>query len=330
MHLTLSHNRLILMQWAIMTAVAALEIFPRLVLESATDPWVVALRFGMLGLIAFFCSRLNSREPELAVGLYTVIVAALAAFDVRISPEIWQVNDLETVMYAVIGLTGVYGLALFWGARGLMGGFVIAALVVGLGSRVPAQVILACVMVAGGLVGWRLHQFFHELDEMQRDLRLRANTDAMTQIGNRRGLEEDFRRFRANAKRFGVPLLLISWDVDGLKSINDAEGHAAGDAHLMGFVSALRVTVRQGDGLYRIGGDEFVSLHPGLNLESGAVLYKRVLQRFSYVSAGWVKATNDSLDAALEEADAKLYTDKEARRMARFRSERRVSETATD
>lgn len=328
MHLTLSHNRLILMQWAIMTAVAVLEIFLRLVLESPVEVWMVALRFGLLGLIAFACSRLNPHEPELAVGLYTVILAALAAFDVRISP-IWRTNDLESVMYAVIGLSSVFGLGLFWGARGLIGGFVIVVLVVGLGSQVPAQVILGYVMIAAGLVGWRLHQFFYELDEEQRELRLRANTDAMTQIGNRRGLEEDFRRFRANAKRFGVPLLLISWDVDGLKRINDADGHAAGDAHLLGFVSALRATVRQGDGLYRIGGDEFVSLHPGLNLESGSVLYKRVLKRFAFVSAGWVKATNDSLDAALEEADARLYTDKEARRMARFR-ERRVSETATD
>lgn len=330
MHLTLSHNRLILMQWAIMSAVAVLEIFPRLALEHPMDASVVALRFAALGVIALFCSRLNAREPEIAVGLYTVAVATLAALDVRVSPRVWQANDLESLMYAIIGLTGVYGLTLLWGGRGLIGGFLVAALLVGLSSRVPAQVILGCVMVASGLVGWRLHRFFHELDEVQRDLMLRANTDAMTQLGNRRALEDDFRRFRANAKRFGVPLLLVSWDVDGLKRINDSEGHAAGDLHLLGFVSALRVAVRQGDGLYRIGGDEFVSLHPGLNLESGTVLYRRVLQRFAHVSAGWVKATNDSLDTALEEADAKLYTDKEARRMARFRSERSVSETAAD
>jgi GGDEF domain-containing protein len=330
MQLAMFNNRLIYLQWAIMTVLAVLEIIPRIILGTPFNLTDVAWRFGALGVIAFGCSRLNRREPELAVGLYTVVLAALTALDVRVSPQIWRANELEPLMYTVIGLACAYGLALLWGARGMLAGGVITALLIGLSNQVPAQVLLGSVTVVAGLVGWSLHRTFHELFEEQRDLQQRANTDAMTQLGNRRALEDDFRRFRANAKRFGVPLLLISWDVDGLKRINDSEGHAAGDDHLMGFVVALRETVRQGDGLYRIGGDEFVSLHPGLNLESGAALYRRVLQRFSFVSAGWLTATNDSLDAALEEADARLYTDKEARRMARFRSDRRVSETVVD
>ncbi len=318
------------MQWVIMTAVAVLEILPRAVLETSFNLGLVALRLVALIVIAFLCSRLNRREPELAVGLYSVVLAVLAALDVKVSPHVWQDNQLESLMYAVIGVTCVYGLGLLWGARGLLAGVVIAALLVGLSTDIPVQVMLGGVTVCAGLVGWYVQRIFHDMDEVQRDLRQRANTDAMTELNNRRALEDDFRRFRANAKRFGVPLLLISWDVDGLKRINDSEGHAAGDEHLLAFVAALRETVRQGDGLYRIGGDEFVSLHPGLNLDSGAVLYRRVLQRFSFVSAGWVTATNDSLDAALEDADARLYTDKEARRMARFRSDRRVSETVID
>ncbi len=318
------------MQWVIMTAVALLEILPRAVLEAPFHLELVALRLAALIVIAFLCSRLNRREPELAVGLYSVVLAGLTALDIKVSPQVWQANQLESLLYAVIGATCMYGLGLLWGARGLLAGAVIAALLVGLSTELPVQVTLGALTGAAGLVGWSLQRIFHDMDEVQRDLRQRANTDAMTELNNRRALEDDFRRFRANAKRFGVPLLLISWDVDGLKRINDSEGHAAGDEHLMGFVAALRETVRQGDGLYRIGGDEFVSLHPGLNLDSGAVLYRRVLQRFSFVSAGWVTATNDSLDAALEEADARLYTDKEARRMARFRTDRRVSETVID
>ncbi len=326
----MSNNRLISMQWVIMTAVALLEIAARIVLETPLNITLVGLRLVALSVIGFLCSRLNRREPELAVGLHSVVLAGLAALDVKVSPHVWQDNHLESLVYAVIGATCVYGLGLLWGARGLLAGAVIAALLVGLSTDIPVQVSLAVLTGAAGLVGWFLQRVFHDMDEVQRDLRQRANTDAMTELNNRRALEDDFRRFRANAKRFGVPLLLISWDVDGLKRINDSEGHAAGDEHLMGFVAALRETVRQGDGLYRIGGDEFVSLHPGLSLDSGAVLYRRVLQRFSFVSAGWVTATNDSLDSALEDADARLYTDKEARRMARFRSDRRVSETVID
>jgi GGDEF domain-containing protein len=84
--------------------------------------------------------------------------------------------------------------------------------------------------------------------------------------------------------------------------------------HLLAFVQALRSAVRQGDGLYRIGGDEFISLHPGLTPEDAEVIYRRVHKRFTHVSAGWIKANNDSLEAAKDEADAKLYEEKENRR----------------
>jgi GGDEF domain-containing protein len=315
-------QRLIAVQWAGITALALLVVLPRLLLEDPINPLMVLLRLGMVGLIALMCSTLNRREPEIAIGLYTVIVTILAAFDVRLSPHIWQTSGLEVLMYGVIGMAAVYGLTVLWGAPGLVGTFVLAGLVVALSSNPEQQIALALLLLVTGCMAWAMHRLLHSLDEVQRELTRRANTDAMTRMGNRRALEDDFRRFRANAKRFGVPLLLISWDVDGLKRINDVEGHAAGDAHLLGFVSALRATVRQGDGLYRIGGDEFISLHPGLSIESGNVLYRRVLQQFGFVSAGWVRATNDSLDAALEEADTKLYTEKEKRRVARFRRSR--------
>jgi PleD family two-component response regulator len=115
----------------------------------------------------------------------------------------------------------------------------------------------------------------------------------------------------------------MSWDVDGLKRLNDREGHAAGDRYIMAFVEALREAVRQGDSLYRVGGDEFVTLHLGLS--SGSTIYERVRLTFPHVSGGWTRGTNLSLDAALTEADEMMYAEK---RMHKARITRVLGDTA--
>jgi GGDEF domain-containing protein len=88
-------------------------------------------------------------------------------------------------------------------------------------------------------------------------------------------------------------------------------------------VDALREAVRQGDSLYRVGGDEFVSLH--LGLASGGTIHERVRLSFPHVSGGWTRATNLSLDAALTEADEMMYAEK---RMHKARVTRVIGDTA--
>ena len=130
----------------------------------------------------------------------------------------------------------------------------------------------------------------------------------------------EFNRLQGEAAARGRSLLLVAWDLDDLKRVNDRDGHAAGDAHLRAFAEALRDAVRRpsseraGDSAFRIGGDEFLSLH--LDAPDGEQLLARVRERFAAVSAGWVPCERTDLDRALTLADAALYANKVARKQA--------------
>ncbi|GIW24823.1 diguanylate cyclase [Meiothermus sp.] len=139
-----------------------------------------------------------------------------------------------------------------------------------------------------------------------------ALSDALTGLGNRHALEESFPKLKAQAARLDWPLTLIYWDMDGLKRLNDRYGHAAGDQALKILAAALRSVFRQEDPIFRIGGDEFVSLHLGLQLSEVPELVQRVRAAIHVgVSAGAVMVSPlQDLQAVLAQADAAMYADK--------------------
>ncbi len=139
-----------------------------------------------------------------------------------------------------------------------------------------------------------------------------ALSDALTGLGNRHALEVNFPKVRAQSERLDLPLTLVYWDMDGLKRINDQFGHVAGDQALTILASALRSAFRQEDHVFRIGGDEFVSLHLGLPLGEVPEMVRRVRSAIHVeVSAGAIAITPlQNLETALLQADAAMYEDK--------------------
>lgn len=95
-----------------------------------------------------------------------------------------------------------------------------------------------------------------------RELESLANVDALTGLCNRRALEQEMGRLLAMHERYAHPFAVLIFDVDGLKAVNDAFGHAAGDGVLSGVADAVRRTIRSVDTGVRIGGDEFCVLAP--------------------------------------------------------------------
>src|SRR5258708_7682504 len=92
------------------------------------------------------------------------------------------------------------------------------------------------------------------------ELHASANTDFLLDISNRRGFERELGRAVAYIKRYHASAALIVVDVDRLKPINDAFGHAAGDEVLKAIVAGLLRQVRSSDVIGRLGGDEFALL----------------------------------------------------------------------
>jgi diguanylate cyclase len=147
-----------------------------------------------------------------------------------------------------------------------------------------------------------------------------AREDALTQVLNRRGLEEAFAVETARADRSGAPLSVALLDIDNFKGLNDRLGHAAGDGALTHLADVVRESLRPTDVVARFGGEEFVVLLPGTPLEDAADVMTRVQRELTRrfflhnnervlvtFSAGVTRrAPGEPPEAALDRADAAM------------------------
>jgi diguanylate cyclase (GGDEF)-like protein len=115
-----------------------------------------------------------------------------------------------------------------------------------------------------------------ELLQAQESLRFHAEHDSLTGVLNRRAIRDVLRRELARCRRENQTLGVILADVDHFKKINDRYGHAAGDAVLVGVVQRISSTLRKYDTVGRYGGEEFLIIAPGCDLELAERLAERI------------------------------------------------------
>lgn len=106
-----------------------------------------------------------------------------------------------------------------------------------------------------------------------------AVTDAHTRAYNRRYLVPRLEQEMSRARRSGEPLTLLLMDLDHFKRVNDAHGHAAGDAVLCSVAERIRQCVRRGDVLVRRGGEEFVLVMPATPERRAVEVAQRIRRR---------------------------------------------------
>ena len=178
----------------------------------------------------------------------------------------------------------------------------------------------------------------HPLDELLEGMLARvrecerlkriAGSDELTRIANRRAFNDALRRELSRGAREHRPLALLMFDLDGLKSINDAFGHAAGDQALRAVARCASAIVRHGDLVARIGGDEFAVVLPNTDADKARAVGTRIRRRLREahacefpidVSLGLAVAEGgqQSEGELLRDADADLYRDKLARKTLR-------------
>ena len=100
----------------------------------------------------------------------------------------------------------------------------------------------------------------------------RVHTDTLTGVGNRAALQAAMEQAIALSVRYATPVSVIMVDADRFKQINDLHGHARGDQVLRALAGLLRSRLRETDGLYRYGGEEFVIILPHTVLKEAQTL----------------------------------------------------------
>ena len=124
----------------------------------------------------------------------------------------------------------------------------------------PEQELTPKVRSALGHLIDEVAELRHELVTTQSrlvELERLADEDSLAPISNRRAFLRDLARMISYVDRYGAPCSLLYFDVNGLKTINDTHGHAAGDAALIHVADMLRSNTRTSDVVGRLGGDEF-------------------------------------------------------------------------
>lgn len=157
-----------------------------------------------------------------------------------------------------------------------------------------------------------------ERKEMQKDLQYLTYHDQLTGLFNRTYFEAESRRL--NVKR-QHPITLIMVDVNGLKEINDNDGHLKGDELLKKAADILRQSCREEEILVRWGGDEFIILVPEAGNEIAEKMCKRIRNNCSQsqqsripVSLAVGYATKQTLKKSIDEllttAESRMYEHK--------------------
>jgi diguanylate cyclase (GGDEF)-like protein len=164
------------------------------------------------------------------------------------------------------------------------------------------------------------------LDTARQQIFFLTNHDPLTSLPNRRCLEEKLESVIATAKSQGSTHALLYVDIDFFHRFNDSFGHLAGDELLRRLVPVLQASLRQGEMLARIGGDEFAVLLENCSADfaqAAATQLRDAVQSWQFewdgkafqvgVSVGVVAVSklSPSLSAVMSEADTACFTAKE-------------------
>lgn len=150
-------------------------------------------------------------------------------------------------------------------------------------SRAAPGLMLALLPIAAIaylLLAWGNRQV-KQLMESEAHAKRAARTDSLTELPNLVALRENFERLLDEAKRGGSTLAVVSIDIDRFKSINDAFGHAVGDAVLKACAVRLKKMMPENGCLSRPDGDSFVMLAPAVDAPAAAELTSDMIAALS-------------------------------------------------
>lgn len=302
----------------ILTVVGALGVAPFAVMRWLAADWTIAIidtiivtAFVSLGVYIY-----RTRKVRVAGLLVAVLCVAgtLVTVQMRGPQQVyWAYPALMACFYLVMPRVGI-----------LLTLTMAAVLFVQLvGSVEPLQ--LAAILVTL-IVTMAFASSFSVLNNRQQQELLRLAThDPLTGAGNQRAFMSRLAQVIAAFERDRVPSSLVMLDIDHFKRINDAYGHSAGDEVLKRVARRIESRIRITDGLYRIGGEEFVVVIEGQGVETAARIAEELRERIEEadlvpgipvtVSVGAAEIRErESHEAWLRRVDEAMYSAKRSGR----------------
>lgn len=190
----------------------------------------------------------------------------------------------------------------------------------------PDATITLLAVASGGLVAWIIWTVSLLLDRVEREQRITrhlredANTDALTELANRRAFQVAIQGLLRRRREEDAVFSLLMLDLDRFKVFNDTHGHVAGDHALRLVGQLLKSALRPGDVAARYGGEEFAVLLPGIDGERAVLVADRIRRDFHVadwpdepltVSIGVAQGhASDEEEALVARADRALYAAK--------------------
>lgn len=279
-----------------------------------TSFWVTAVFWlGLMALRLYGHAEPLEGVQRLSPTLYMVLIALTMVAHLLFSTQ--------TALKASLGiLTGTLLLSLGWlFEKAAMGQY---------GQALVRLLTYEAVLAVSILLLYALSKYKDDYAEAMLEterMRRLAYADVLTDLPNRRHLEEALEQRQSLTLRPEHPLSVILFDIDRFKEVNDRYGHIVGDQVLQRMSSLVRTLLRTGDVFGRWGGEEFLIIAPETGLEQADALADRLRQAIEEhdfgvgvsITASFGVATHSeggAIDDLVHKADELLYQAKSAGR----------------
>lgn len=303
------------------TAMAAMGVGMLLAAPSVGWPMVPMMIVATVALATVDRRIARATRPERVIARNIVLMTLLTGVSIALTGGATSaVMPLITVPVAVSAAR--FRAAVVWASAGLAAVVAFAAaLVHGPAALVDDPLLLVSTLVL--LVASTAATT--ALMDAEIEFRSQSVLDPLTGLLNRGGLEARFEEVAEQARLLDQPVCMVLCDLDHFKTVNDSFGHDRGDTVLREVTYEMRKSMRSFELFYRIGGEEFLVLLPGLDLPAGlrlaegmrlAVETARPAGLSVTASFGVSAATGRDLDflELYRAADESLYRSKRAGR----------------
>lgn len=281
---------------------------------------VVGVAFAQGVWFTILNPDVNARAIANSLLLAAINALCARALLIRIEPPLRTAYWFTGVSFALLAIASLIRAAtIFHAPPGTFSGFSSQL------PFLPARFLASSLLLMCVTFGFILMLNYRLITDMQKI----ALRDSLTGALNRRGLEEEAVRLLAHCHRTGETLAIMMIDVDHFKTINDQNGHQAGDKVLQHLATIALASIRRNDYFARYGGEEFCILLPSTREEEARILAERLCQAYadltvqfdgntlhSTISIGVADSTHAGLAflALVSAADQALYQAKQAGR----------------